>query len=86
MFEVWRGVVKGGGFGGAMSHDDAIRWAWEYDGILRGEFEPDVDVDNAVLDERRAAWNAGEGAKVDEVEVEKRRCGLSDWNFEKRAV
>jgi hypothetical protein len=80
MFGCWLGVV------GERGHDEAIRWAWNYDGILRGEFGEDEEVDVDVLEARRVAWNAGESAKIDDDEIEKRRCGLSDWNLGKRKM
>jgi hypothetical protein len=72
MFGVWLGAVGDD----RTQFDEGIVSAWQYDALLRGEGE----IDEAEAERRRSEWNAGEGAAVSAEEVERRRCGLSEWN------
>jgi hypothetical protein len=69
MFGCWLGVVIDQG------HEEAMRATWVYDSVLR-----DAEVDEQEAERRRREWNAGEGASVSDEEIERRRCGLSEWN------
>jgi hypothetical protein len=75
MFGCWLGTVEEKG------HDYAMQWAWKYDAELSGWGEEDyVEIDSIEAERRRNEWNAGGGALISDEEVERRRCGISEWN------
>ena len=69
MFGVWLGEVQ------ESNHENAMIAAWIYDSILRED-----EIDEIEAARRRNEWSSGEGANVSDDEIERRRCGLSEWN------